>query len=568
MKPGYNTSSCILRIKTTIKTCCLYLPIIMLSSILWLSFTWNTALAGQGKTRVLFLPFDINTSSSHQYLADGLSSVLSGRLAARANISPVSAQKDGQQLLRLLANGQYATFNKLLKQSQAEYLILGSLDPLGKNYALTSYVFNKKGNAPLKFEQQLIDINSAMIAVDNLSWDISGKVFNKPKPVQSISPQDSDGVAAFHTAHPDRSYKEGKLGSSVLGLGIGGKYELVTSRRSRKMYEDIKDMNSVDIDGDGIEEILILTNTQLITYQFIQDGFQKLSTIDLDSHLRMHSVTYGDFDKDGIQELFISGNNGNQPSSAIIKWTGQKGHIVKQGIDYYLQAVSLPGEEPILYGQVGNINIPQGGSIFELKLSKSNDLTRIKKIVLPSGIEIYDFVIADISGDGNKETIAITNNNRLQVLNQEGSVLWNSSSQFGAGRNFFGTLSSNEERAIRVPAYIKSRLVVKDMDMDGIKDILIGRNKADHVRFMPRLRYFDGSSIMALKWENTELVPLWETGRLPGYVVNYQIVQNNTENKDNQFTLLFTEAESSYSFAFWQRDSATLNSYTLKVKPN
>ncbi|MBV5316361.1 MAG: hypothetical protein JZU50_00995, partial [Desulfobulbaceae bacterium] len=80
---------------------------------------------------------------------------------------------------------------------------------------------------------------------------------------------------------------------------------------------------------------------------------------------------------------------------------------------------------------------------------------------------------------------------------------------------------------------------------------------------MPNLRYFDGSSIAALKWEKGAMTTLWETRKKPGYTVNYQILP--PKKGDRQFQLLFAEGETSYPFVFWQAPSAFINSYTIRV---
>lgn len=520
------------------------------------------------KTKVLFLPFTINVPGSYAYLESGLSSVLSSRLASRAGIQPIGEQGSGEQLLNLLNQGQLSAFRTMLNKTKADFLVLGSLDRQENIFVLTSYVFGKSSAAgPVSFEEQLATIDQAMDAVDNMSWSISEKIFNRPRPKKGTALSDAgDGVAAFQTIHPERAYREGLMRNAALGFGVNGQFELVTSHRSRRIEQSIQDFNGADIDGDGRTELVLLTNTQLLLYRFAQNTFTHLGTIPLSSHLRLHSVTFADMNSDGRQEIYVSGNSGSRPSSMVVFWDGDTAKI-HRNIPYYLRAVALPGEPPVLYGQAGNVNLPTDGPIYELRPDSEGTFTRIKEIVLPSGVQVYDFIMADITGDGARETILITPGNRLQVLNDAGSVMWTSSSQFGAGRNFFGTLTSNEEQAIKVPTYIKSRIIAADMDRDGILDVIVGRNQAEHVRFMPRLRYFEGGSIMALSWKTNMLTPLWETEQRPEYMINYQVIAADlTDGQQQQdFFLLFGAAQTSFPFAFWQADAATINSYRLRL---
>ncbi|WP_153305920.1 FG-GAP repeat domain-containing protein [Desulfogranum mediterraneum] len=541
------------------------LPLLLLVILLMVNQAWAES-GLEKRPRVLFLPFTINLEGSYTYLENGLTSVLSSRLAGRANIQAVADNQLGSRLTTMLRQGKVNAFRQALTKARADYLVLGSLDREGSAYNLSCFVFTSvPGTRPLKLEEPLPSIDEAMAAMDNLSWKISAQVFGRSKPVKAGNPAEAgDGVAAFHTAHPDRSYRQGLFTSGELELGMGDQFQLVNSRRSKPIYAGIQDMNSTDLDGDGSLEIALLSNDQLRIYRYQQERFQQISSLELSRHLRRHSVTFADLNADGLQEIYLSGNNGNRPSSSVIRWQDGTLQLVTEDIPYYLRAVSLAGEQPVLYGQSGKIDTPNGGAIYELEANRDGSFSRIRRLELPQGTEIYSFIIADINGDAEPETVLITPNNRLQVRDQSNRVLWTSGRSYGAGRNFFGTLSSNEKRAIRVPAYIKTRLVVSDVNRDGVKDVVVGDNVVETVPFMPRLRYFDGSSISALHWQGKGLTPLWETKKIPAYTVNYQLSPWKGSPEGEELELLFCAADSSYPFAFWQTDAATINRYLLR----
>ncbi len=545
-----------------------FYSILIILIILW-GFTSPVNGASQetaNKKQVLFLPFVVDIpDASSGYLENGLSSVLASRLAIHAGIRPIGGNGTGKKLFNHLQQGRFDSVKKMLAAAKADYLVIGALEQEEKNYLISCYVFTGASvTSPAHFEKQFPHIDDIIKDVDDMAWEISDKIFGKPRPVKSKKNIDkSNGVAAFHTTHPDRLYKEEKVGMAE--LGIGDRFELITVMESPKIHENVQDMNVVDIDGDGVDEILLLTNKKLFIYRAVNNTFQKADIIELESHLRLHSVTWGDFDNDGHQELFISGNSGSRPSSMILKLEEGKPTIVRRKIPYYLRALSVPGKKAVLYGQVGDIFQPHGGAIYRLQWDSAFTFKRLEKIVVPKGVEIYDFIQADITGDSVRELIVITKNNRLQVRNSENEVMWTSADQFGAGRNFLGTLTSNEKQNIKVPAYIKSRLVITDIDMDGINDVVVGRNRVEQVRFIPRLRYFKGSSIMALSWKDNGLRPLWETGKLPGYIANYQ-VKNNESAVKQQFELLFTEAATNYFAGLWKAETVTINSYTFGLK--
>jgi hypothetical protein len=297
-------------------------------------------------------------------------------------------------------------------------------------------------------------------------------------------------------------------------------------------------------------------------YRQAESQFQMLATLDLPKQLHYLSVTVADINKNGLKEIYISGSNGDTPDSSALEWNGKKMTYLFQHTPYYLRAMTVPQEPPVLLGQTTLAGELGGGDICQMGLDPKKGVVQGKKLNLPPGLNLYDFAQADINGDGKKETVAINKNNKLQVFDTAGTLLWTSSEQYGASQNFYGTLTSTANTD-KETVYSKTRIEIADLELDGGNDILIGRNRLETVKFMPRLRYFDGSSIAALKWEKGALTTLWETRKIPGYAINYQILL--PKKGDRQFQLLFAEGESSSPFVFWHAPAAFINGYTLRV---
>lgn len=521
------------------------------------------------KPQAVILPFDVEIPGSYAYLKTGLASTLASRLAARANIAAVAQGAASEQMASALKSGDHSVFGQLLRQSGADYLIMGSLASKTGQFELTSYVFSQaSGKGPKKFQQHFNTVDEAMTAVDELAWDISGAMFGKERPetVQASAKQ-SGTMAGFRTAHPSRAYLEGQYAGMSSGLEAGGPFELAGSFRSKSIPVEAMDINAGDLDGDGKEEIVLLTKSSLMIYRDDNSQFRMLATVDLPNHLRYHSVTLGDLNKNGIQEIYISGSNQDVPDSSALEWNGKKIAFLFEHVRWYLRTMTSPGEPPILIGQRSLASPQESGDIRQMTLDGRNMVSEGQRLNLPKGVNIFDFVLADLDGSGTKLVVAINNDNRLQLYDTAGSVRWTSPELFGASNNFFGTLTSANNAALsdKETAWVRTRIVVADLDGDTINDILVGRNRLETVTFMPNLRYFDGGSLAAFKWDRFSLVRLWETKKIPGYITNYQVVNGNKGS--TEFRVIFAEAETSYPFVFWQSASTYLNSYTLRVRP-
>jgi hypothetical protein len=518
------------------------------------------------KRQVIVLPFTVEIPGSYAYLKNGLASTLASRLATRANVAAVAQGSASEQMATSLKSGDYAAFSQQLSHSGADYLVMGSLAPKNNQFELTCYVFSQaSGQAPKKFLQSFNAVDDAMSAVDELAWDISGAVFGHSRPEMRAATKQPGGMAAFQTAHPDRAYRDGQYAGMTTGLEAGGPLELVSTFRSRGIPVETMDINAGDLDNDGKEEIVLLTKSSLMLYRYDDGQFRMLATVNLPNHLRYHSVTLGDLNKNGLQEIYISGSNGDLPDSSALEWNGKKMTFLFEHVRWYLRTLTSPGEAPMLIGQRSLAGDLESGDIQQMSLSTKNTLAEGPQLNLPKGLNIFDFVLADLDGSGNKVVVAINNNNRLQLYDTAGSVRWTSPDICGASNNFFGTLTSANNAALsdKETAWVRTRIVVADLDGDGINDVLVGRNRLETVAFMPNLRYFDGSSMAAFKWDRFSLVRLWETKKIPGYITNYQVA--NADKGSTGFRIFFAEAESRYPFVFWQSSTTYLNSYTLRV---
>lgn len=549
-------------------------PMAMLFALLGCLVLIATAAQGAPPTRtpavkpqVVILPFDVEIPGSYAYLKNGLASTLASRLATRANVAAMAQGPVSEQMAKALKSGDHAAFSQQLRQSGADYLIIGSLTPKSSQFELTSYVFSQAtGQTPKKFVQSFNAVDDAMTAVDDLAWDISGAVFKVERPEMQATARQPGGLAALHTAHPERAFREGQIAGMSTGLEAGGPFELAASFRSRAIGVETMDINAGDLNGDGREEIVLLTKSSLMIYRIDDGQFRMLATVNLPNHLRYHSVTLGDLNKNGLQEIYISASNQDLPDSSALEWDGKKVTFLFEHARWYLRTMTSPGEPPELIGQSSLAGDLGGGDIHFMTLGPNNTLTEGQKLNVPHGLSIFDFALADLDGSGKKVLVAISSDHRLQLYDTAGTVRWTSADLFGASNNFFGTLTSPSNAAMseRETRWVRTRIVVADLDGDGINDILVGRNRLETVTFMPNLRYFDGSSLAAFKWERFSLVRLWETKKIPGYIANYQVV--NGGSGSSEYQILFTEAQTSYPFVFWQSATTHLNSYTLRVK--
>ena len=516
------------------------------------------------KRQVVFLPFSIEIPGSYTYLRNGLTSVLATRLATRANIIALPQNATTDQMAAALKSGNYASFNQLLQQTGADYLFLGSLAAKGDQFEVTGHVFSKvAGQTPKKFTQSMRSVDDAMTAIDTMAWDISGSVFGKPKPEEvAATASQPSGSSAFQTAHPERTYRENLMSGSTTGLEAGGKFEIVTTQRSKSIALDLMDIDAGDLNGDGAGEIVLLTPSELLVYRLSDNQYQKIATVSIPGHLRYHCLSLADLNKNGRLEMYVSGSNGDIPTSLALEWDGRQFAKLFDHVGSYLKAFVPAKGTALLLGQASQTAGAAGQEgIYQMNLDGGKGVIAGKQMALPRGLKLFNMAMGDINGDNRQEVVAINNRNHLQVYDDAGALLWSSGDQFGASSNYYGSIAAQSDE-MKDSTFISTRIILDDLDRDGAKDIIIGKNRLQTVPLMPNLRYFEGSSIAALKWTQGALAPMWETKKIANYTVNYQVVHPDQDSK--QLQLIFAETENSLPFAFWKSSSFYINTHTLK----
>ncbi len=520
---------------------------------------------GQEQKRAIFLPFSIQVEKAPAHLRSGLSSVLASRVATRSQITAITQGSSTEQMQEALQNGDFTAFNRLLAQSNADYLVLSTFGPSAAQYEVASYVFSRSsGAAPKKVSRFFSNPDDPLAAVEELASDVSAVIAGRSTVGQASAAARQGSASSFTTTHPERAYRENMLAQTISGLElVDGNFKLVESLRSRPIEIDLLDFNIGDVDGDGVQELVLLGRKTLQVYRYEEGRFILELAQDLPGHLNYLAITLIDANGNGVPELYIGASNGNLAASSVWEWRSGRLERLEENVPYYLHAVELANNESMLLGQTPPPKAASGGPIYLMRYEDGKLQPSGNTLPVPAGYNVYDVAPADLDGDGKLEIVAINRHNRLQVFNSSGTLMWTSADEYGASRNFYGTLSAIAA-AVQQPTYLHTRIVTADIDLDGVIDVVVGKNREVTMSYMPGIRYFEGSSLVGLKWEERGLRVLWETQHIPGYAAGYQLVSD--PGGEARLQLFFAEMENASLLQFWNKPAATLHRFVLSVR--
>ena len=484
--------------------------------------------------RVALLPFAINADRDLSYLTSGMRDMLASRLGSGAGLEIVPRADVDHALAGKPAPKDAAELRLLGTKLQADYVLAGSLTALAGSLSLDSTLYTVSGAAePRTFYATAPREEEIISAIDNLSWQIAEQAFGKQRPASSspssVAPVPAAGAGdANLSAHPDRILMgQAGAGSSVL-RPLGVITGALGFTKSQTFNYGLVAMEVGDLDGDEQEEFVLASPYEVRMYRRTDNRYQKIGQVNLTRRYSIHAVTMADLNNNGRKEIYVSAADAKEPSSMVLEWDGKEFVHLADNLNWYLRAVEIPGEGMVLAGQKSGPNRLLAKDVYKLDLNQGQVMKG--DALQTGGMNLFEFSYADLDGNGGLEVVAISQGDRLMVLTQAGKTLWTSDDFYGGTTRFIGGESFDEinkdlehGRKERARIYIPARIVVKDVNKDGVADVIINKNLSSASRILARTRSYPSGEIHAMAWNGISLTELWRTRKIDGYISDYHL---------------------------------------------
>jgi TolB-like protein len=534
----------------------------------------------QDQQNIIILPFEIQTKTPHPHLQSGLANILATRVSQKTGHSITTHNAHTEKLADLLRHQGNTAVQEVIQKTGNTYLLAGTLKEQEQGYEMSIQAFGQHPTARISFSQTFNRLDQALSAANELSLDIAEKFFSVSRPKEAQLAAETDGLEGFHTAHPERIFREKKYSAKNFEENITeseiktSDFGILSAKKDALPSSTAVAMAVADLNNDGKNEFIILERANLALYHKTPDAsFQRIAFQPLARHLALHAMYLADFDQNGLQEIYIGASNGTIPASQILEWDGTF-RILYQNAPYYLRPGIDAQGQPILLGQENIFKENGNNTFYSLQREANGSLRKKERIPVHPGFNIYDFVRADLDLDGTPEFIGITRGNKLTVIDNTGRTLWKSEKNYGTSKEILGALSrtidgDRDQSNNPDPVYMHTRIMAWDLNNDGTPEIILGRNRLAKITFLKRLRSFEGSSITALRWDGNAMNIFWESPRLAGYTVDFQMTREADQPHRVQLFSLEQEYTTGNIIPFWKSDKESLvHTYILEGKKN
>jgi TolB-like protein len=460
--------------------------------------------------KVAILPFQIHSQENLDYLREGIYDILSSRITAEGKIVVIERPMVERALyeerpMRL----DETSAKKIGMRVGADYIILGSLTKIGDYISLDARLISiTEDKPPLGAYTQHKGIDDVMLKIGEFAQDIGYKVTGRRATVSR--PADS--------RHPYLVPPKKEIGRiDPSGLGF---------RKSQTFPLGIKGLDIGDVDGDKKNELIMMDRHTLYIFNYDGEKLKLFLKVEQGSEHNFLTLDVADVNRNGVAEIIVTSVVGDDLRSFILEYEEGKFKKIAENENWYFRVLDHPKEGPMLIGQRMSSEGLVSGPIYRFIWNKKS-FERGPKMDFPRETKIFGLTVADLRSQGTFDNVILEDSDRLSIVSADGKFSWRSRVLYGGTNNFYETKKKRDpawgkEVGPDWRVYIPGRIIAKDLDGDGLKEVIINRNHRSS-RLSDRVRNFEMGEIYSLVWQEGYLDTHWKTREINGYISDFQV---------------------------------------------
>ena len=523
--------------------------------VLLLSVTGS--LWAKDKYTVTVLPFTLNSADNIDYVKMGISEMISTRISVSNKIEVtdkdvVLAELKKSNIKEITLIDAYKLGNKL----KSDYVVWGSITKIGNSLSIDGKLVDivaSKSDIGIFTQSQNFD---EVIPKIN---DFSQKI------VQHILGTSAQQAAPTVTATvPSKPVAPGVSRETqiIAGMKAGGKKGTLTSainpdfinapdpfnRRgfwmSQKFPTEFKGMDVGDVNGDGLNETVVIDSNNVYIYQKTDKELKLLDKISGKSYDNYLAVDVADINKTGIKQIIVTSLNNTLVDSFVLQFKDGKYITIASDIRWFLRVLETKSGIPLLLGQGYGFDKPFDTPIYEM-VWRDGKYVNDQKMKIPLGLSIYGIAIDDFGTGGGEKILSLNELDYLCLFEKTNKplsriftfgfknddLIWTSDDYFGGSNNYFENIDKTKPEENEKSAFVNLRINTFDTNNDGKKEIIIVKNLSSVARVLKHMKLFTSSEIYNLEWDGMGMAENWRTKKINGYVADYCIKDIDNDGK-------------------------------------
>jgi TolB-like protein len=519
------------------------------------------ASSGKDKYTVAILPFSLHSAENIDYIKEGVEAMLSSRIASSDKITVINKETLAEELKKskskeISANDIYNLGAKL----KSDFVVWGTITKIGNAVSIDAKLTDISKEKPdIQLSSQSQTLDDVIPKISDFSERIVHHILGTAPTTPSVSAAPTVPATPQVPASMSResqiiaAMKSGGKRGGTLTSVINSEYINAPEPFNRKGFwmsqkipTEFKGMAVGDVNGDGLNEVVLIDKNTVYIYQKTDKELKLIDKIKGKSYDNYLAVDAADINKNGIPEIFVTSLNNKLLDSFVLEFKKGKFEVIASDIRYFLRVIDTTPEMPLLLAQGYGINKPFDSDIFEM-IWKNGKYETDQKMKIPRGLSIYGLTIDDLGVGGKEKIFALDEYDYLYILEKttlplsrltsigftRDELIWRSDDVYGGSNNYFENIDNpnSDNTDNEKSAFVNLRILTFDTNNDGKKELIVVKNLSSVGRIFKKLKLFTSSEIYDLEWDGMGMAENWRTKKINGYVADYAIKDIDNDGK-------------------------------------
>ena len=523
-------------------------------------FIGPATMASVDVTKLAIIPFKVNADRDLTFLQNGIVDMLSSRLSRPGAVEVINRRTVSSVLETIIGEIDEKTAREIGIRLGADHVLFGSITAIGEAVSVDTRVVDVQGTDVARpFFIQVDTMGEVIPRINRLTGDINHQVFGLEMRADTTKPAPSSPPVAYRS-HPEKLVPQQNqtaptsvppsspfvVSGEKSAPGGGAFIQPVQPQagvfwRSRTFNLHMNGLALGDVDGDGRNETVVITDHQIHIYRHEGGQFIKISETKKDRKRYLIGVDIADINANGRPEIFVTalGIQKSKVRSQVLESDGVTYDIVVNDSPWYYRVSTSPGKDPVLLGQEPRRKGPYKSAVYELEWN-GTDYESNRQLVPAKKANALGCTVGDLRNDGGMTVAAFSASDTIQIFDDSGQLLNTSSDGYG-GNMLSVNLPVTQPGSMGPIQYLPLRLIINDLNGDGQNELVVVKNKELSGKHLERFRKFTKAQIVGLSWDGAGIAEVWQTRELTGRVADYAVADLEGDGRQDLVLILVSK---------------------------